>query len=432
KETDLYYLNARYYDSKTARFLSEDTYTGDPNDPLSLNLYSYCVNNPITYSDPSGHWQESDKNLIQSARIAISQLTDIYVTTSDPELKKACAAQAAAIRNCSANIATTPQNSEVGMLYEQQLKKDGYVSASDWLKISNTYKKESTQNAINGLKMTESPYVPSNYKNQAIKATMNTVTAGVKKSTTQAKPQTKPQVSSSPSPKVTNNGSTVNGTGKSEVIIPEYLYDAEKDKWLSNSSQNKLADLTLQWYQASSQSARDSILKIIRLARIDINDSPVDEVLNLIADEVIDGIFGGSILGEIITRTTGSSSEALEEKRDVIEQAKLAYVICSVMNTNFKDIANTKSPSEFIKELEDSGWKKTIEPGGGKSGPATILTDTNTGIKVRVQESPTNGNPYFRVQNKGGNYLDSDGSFPSNAAKKEMRNLTHFEFKIKK
>ena len=55
KETDLYYLNARYYDSKTARFLSEDTYTGDPNDPLSLNLYSYCVNNPITYSDPTGH-----------------------------------------------------------------------------------------------------------------------------------------------------------------------------------------------------------------------------------------------------------------------------------------------------------------------------------------------------------------------------------------
>jgi hypothetical protein len=257
---------------------------------------------------------------------------------------------------------------------------------------------------------------------------MNTVTAGVKKSTTQAKPQ----ASSSPSPKVTNNGSNVKGTGKSEVIIPEYLYDAEKDKWLSNSSQNKLADLTLQWYQASSQSARDSILKIIRLARIDINDSPVDEVLNFVADEVIDGIFGGSILGELITRTTGSSSEALEEKKDVIEQAKLAYVICSVMNTNFKDIANTKSPSEFIKELEDSGWKKTIEPGGGKSGPATILTDTNTGIKVRVQESPTNGNPYFRVQNKGGNYLDSDGSFPSNAAKKEMRNLTHFEFKIKK
>jgi hypothetical protein len=51
----LYYLNARYYDSVTARFITEDTYSGEKNDPLSLNLYTYCHNNPITYDDPSGH-----------------------------------------------------------------------------------------------------------------------------------------------------------------------------------------------------------------------------------------------------------------------------------------------------------------------------------------------------------------------------------------
>lgn len=54
-ETGLYYLNARYYDSTIARFLTEDTYQGQANDPLSLNLYTYCVNNPITYYDPTGH-----------------------------------------------------------------------------------------------------------------------------------------------------------------------------------------------------------------------------------------------------------------------------------------------------------------------------------------------------------------------------------------
>ncbi len=54
-ETDLYYLNARYYDSKIARFINEDTYTGDENDPLSLNLYTYCANNPIIYTDPTGY-----------------------------------------------------------------------------------------------------------------------------------------------------------------------------------------------------------------------------------------------------------------------------------------------------------------------------------------------------------------------------------------
>ena len=52
EETDLYYLNARYYDSKIARFMSEDTYRGETNDPLSLNLYTYCNNEPIMHWDP--------------------------------------------------------------------------------------------------------------------------------------------------------------------------------------------------------------------------------------------------------------------------------------------------------------------------------------------------------------------------------------------
>lgn len=67
KETDLYYLNARYYDSKTARFLSEDTYTGDPNDPLSLNLYTYCHNEPVMYFDPTGHTYAYLTDLAKSA-----------------------------------------------------------------------------------------------------------------------------------------------------------------------------------------------------------------------------------------------------------------------------------------------------------------------------------------------------------------------------
>lgn len=59
EETGLYYLNARYYDPVTAQFLTEDTYTGQANDPLSLNLYTYCSNNPTIYSDSTGHKQKS-------------------------------------------------------------------------------------------------------------------------------------------------------------------------------------------------------------------------------------------------------------------------------------------------------------------------------------------------------------------------------------
>lgn len=55
EETGLYYLNARMYDPKIARFLQEDTYRGNINDPLSLNLYVYCFQNPLIYWDPTGH-----------------------------------------------------------------------------------------------------------------------------------------------------------------------------------------------------------------------------------------------------------------------------------------------------------------------------------------------------------------------------------------
>ncbi len=59
EETGYYYLKARFYDPKTARFLQEDTYRGNPTDPLSLNLYSYCSNNPVVYWDPTGHAKRS-------------------------------------------------------------------------------------------------------------------------------------------------------------------------------------------------------------------------------------------------------------------------------------------------------------------------------------------------------------------------------------
>ncbi|REK67790.1 MAG: hypothetical protein DF221_00850, partial [Brevibacillus sp.] len=46
---------ARYYDPKIGRFISEDTYKGQVDNPLSLNRYTYVHNNPLRFVDPSGH-----------------------------------------------------------------------------------------------------------------------------------------------------------------------------------------------------------------------------------------------------------------------------------------------------------------------------------------------------------------------------------------
>jgi hypothetical protein len=43
------------YWPQIGRFISADTYAGDPSDPASLNRYSYVHNNPYKYTDPTGH-----------------------------------------------------------------------------------------------------------------------------------------------------------------------------------------------------------------------------------------------------------------------------------------------------------------------------------------------------------------------------------------
>ncbi|WP_019909195.1 RHS repeat domain-containing protein [Paenibacillus sp. HW567] len=75
EETGLYYLRARYYDPNIGRFLNEDTYEGQIDNPLSMNLYTYVENNPINFTDPSGHYKNSDDPVL---RALIKPFEDSY------------------------------------------------------------------------------------------------------------------------------------------------------------------------------------------------------------------------------------------------------------------------------------------------------------------------------------------------------------------
>jgi len=48
------YIACRYAPTLT-RFTQPDTLVPNPGDPQSLNRYSYAGNNPVRYSNPSGH-----------------------------------------------------------------------------------------------------------------------------------------------------------------------------------------------------------------------------------------------------------------------------------------------------------------------------------------------------------------------------------------
>ena len=55
-ETGLYFLQTRYYDPEVGRFLNRDSVQyADPETINGLNLYAYCLNNPVEYVDPDGH-----------------------------------------------------------------------------------------------------------------------------------------------------------------------------------------------------------------------------------------------------------------------------------------------------------------------------------------------------------------------------------------
>ena len=54
-QTGLYYLQSRYYDPSTGRFISVDSFEyANPETIDGLNLYIYCGNNPVMYIDPTG------------------------------------------------------------------------------------------------------------------------------------------------------------------------------------------------------------------------------------------------------------------------------------------------------------------------------------------------------------------------------------------
>jgi RHS repeat-associated protein len=71
----LYFYGARWYDSMLGRFLSPDSIIPDPGSPSSWDRYAYTLNNPVRYSDPSGHaecegWRcGTDIDILETAKV---------------------------------------------------------------------------------------------------------------------------------------------------------------------------------------------------------------------------------------------------------------------------------------------------------------------------------------------------------------------------
>lgn len=84
-ETSHYYLPARYYDPELGRFLSVDPAPPSAGEPMSLNRYVYCEDNPVMADDPNGLRPDYDGDgKISSGEAAIYASTQ----TKNPVSKK--------------------------------------------------------------------------------------------------------------------------------------------------------------------------------------------------------------------------------------------------------------------------------------------------------------------------------------------------------
>ena len=58
-ESGLYYLQSRYYDPATRRFVNADSYSSTGQGLIGHNMYAYCNNSPVALSDPTGEFWEA-------------------------------------------------------------------------------------------------------------------------------------------------------------------------------------------------------------------------------------------------------------------------------------------------------------------------------------------------------------------------------------
>ena len=74
-QSGLVHMNGRVYDPSVGRFLSVDPFIAMPDNGQSINPYSYVMNNPLKFTDPSGYTSQ-----VTMFEISEAQIPDVSLT----------------------------------------------------------------------------------------------------------------------------------------------------------------------------------------------------------------------------------------------------------------------------------------------------------------------------------------------------------------
>ncbi|MEW6085798.1 MAG: RHS repeat-associated core domain-containing protein [Chloroflexota bacterium] len=111
---------ARFYSPALGRFLQPDTIIPNLASPQSFNRFSYVINNPIRYNDPTGHCFGPavvicGEIIVGIAVLAVVELT-IYYTINTPEGER--------LRNQAANAMSSAIDSVSEFAKQKQTKEE--------------------------------------------------------------------------------------------------------------------------------------------------------------------------------------------------------------------------------------------------------------------------------------------------------------------
>jgi hypothetical protein len=83
------YAKARYFDPKLGRFLTQDSFLGEIDEPPSLHRYLYGYANPTTFMDPTGHysWRQFGQDVKWGADFIVAFNADLTLNAPERALR---------------------------------------------------------------------------------------------------------------------------------------------------------------------------------------------------------------------------------------------------------------------------------------------------------------------------------------------------------
>ena len=114
-KTGLQYLRARYYNAENGTFTTEDSDLGTTENPLTRNRYDYTTNNPLNYSDPTGHslWsrikstaKKVAKKVVKAAKTVIKTVKNVVKTVKNAISHTSRSSRSSTISRSTRNVST--------------------------------------------------------------------------------------------------------------------------------------------------------------------------------------------------------------------------------------------------------------------------------------------------------------------------------------